>query len=61
MKFLKIFLIEIIFFVFLCFITKTYSVEQTEGIDSFPDTYKPYLLELQNKHHNWSKLARCYK
>jgi hypothetical protein len=28
-----------------------------EGIENFPDSYKPYLLEIQKKHPNWTFTA----
>lgn len=30
---------------------------KTEGIESFPDSYKPYIQELQKKHPNWKFTA----
>lgn len=35
----------------------TQSVEKRDGIDSFPDSYKPYLNELKRKHPNWKFTA----
>lgn len=35
----------------------TQSVEKKDGIDSFPDSYKPYLNELKRKHPNWKFTA----
>lgn len=34
-----------------------YSAEKKDGIDSFPDSYKPYLEELQKKHPSWKFTA----
>jgi len=31
--------------------------DRRDGIESFPDSYKPYLLELQKKHPNWKFTA----
>lgn len=31
--------------------------ERTNGIESFPDSYKPYLEELAKKHPNWKFTA----
>lgn len=33
------------------------AAEKKEGIESFPDSYKPYLLELQKKYPNWHFVA----
>lgn len=52
-----------IFFVIICFVffigisNINYASDKREGIDSFPDSYKPYLLELQRKHPNWKFIA----
>lgn len=49
----------------LCFIigiiifNKSLCVHLEEGIDSFPESYKPYLLELQNKYPGW-KFSSLY-
>ncbi len=54
MKYIKI-LVIIIGILFLnTFINISYSVaDKLDGIDSFPDSYKPYLQELQKNHPNW--------
>ena len=31
-----------------------YAADRREGIENFPDSYKPYLYELQKKHPNWN-------
>lgn len=51
MKYIKI-LVIIIGILFLnTFINISYSVaDKLDGIDSFPDSYKPYLQELQKNH-----------
>lgn len=61
MKYIKTFLIIIIitFFFIIIMMNIHYSADQKEGIDSFPDSYKPYLLELQKKHPNW-KFSALY-
>lgn len=61
MKYIKTFLIIIIitFFFIIIMMNIHYSTDQKEGIDSFPDSYKPYLLELQKKHPNW-KFSALY-
>lgn len=44
----------IIFCVFLhFFLTRSYAAEIRKGIESFPESYRGYLLILQDKHHNW--------
>ena len=53
MKYIKI-LVIIIGILFLNSITNiSYSADKLDGIDSFPDSYKPYLQELQKNHPNW--------
>ena len=45
-------------FIFLIGISNiNYASDRRDGIDSFPDSYKPYLLELQKKHPNWKFVA----
>lgn len=41
------------------FVISTYidAAEKKEGIENFPDSYKPYLLELQKKYPNWHFVA----
>lgn len=57
MKFVKIFLIVISILFLNAFINISYSVDKQDGIDSFPDSYKPYLQELQKNHPNWRFVA----
>ncbi len=38
-------------------ISVSYALTTVEGINNFPDSYKPYLLELQKKHPNWKFYA----
>lgn len=57
MKQLKIYLIFIFFFIIISFSNTHYCAEKKEGIENFPDSYKPYLLELQKKYPNWSFTA----
>ena len=52
----KIIIIFLIYF-FAFSIHKVNASEKKEGIDSFPDSYKPYLLELQKKYPNWKFTA----
>ena len=37
--------------------TQHYCAEKKEGIENFPESYKPYLIELQKKHPNWNFIA----
>ena len=50
-------LILIFFILYLFFTNKVYASYKLEGIDNFPDSYKPYLLEMQKKYPNWSFTA----
>ena len=34
-----------------------YASEKKEGIENFPEDYRPYLYELKNKHPNWNFIA----
>ena len=53
MKYCKMFMI-ITCFLFIIGLNSThYCAEKKEGIENFPESYKPYLLELQKKHPNW--------
>ena len=50
------------YIVFFCFIliilsTKSKASEKKQGIENFPDSYKPYLYELKQKHPNWEFTA----
>ncbi len=53
MKYIKIFFIIIAILFLSVFLNKSYCADKKEGIESFPDSYKPYLQELQKKHPNW--------
>lgn len=57
MKHLKIYLTILFFLLIISFSNTNYSAELKEGIENFPDSYKPYLLELQKKHPTWSFTA----
>ncbi len=53
MRHIKIY-VSFIFFLIIILITKSnYAADKREGIENFPDSYKPYLYELQKKHPNW--------
>ena len=54
---IKIKLILFLFIIYFCSANKIYASYKMEGIEKFPDSYKPYLLELKNKHHNWTFTA----
>ena len=50
----KIYLVLVIILVFICgIILLTNSLGNSNGIENFPDSYKPYLEELAKKHPNW--------
>ena len=53
MKYIKIFFIIIAILFLNAFINISYCADKKEGIESFPDSYKPYLQELQKNHPNW--------
>ena len=61
MKYIKslcyMLIILLVFFVIASIVNVNYSVEKRGGIENFPDSYKPYLEELQKKHPNWSFTA----
>lgn len=57
MKNIKFFLIAICFLIMIGIVNIHYSANQKNSIDDFPDSYKPYLLELQKKHPNWEFTA----
>ena len=50
--------ISVIFFMVVLGIGNiVYGAELKAGIENFPDSYQPYLLELQKKHPNWNFTA----
>lgn len=42
----------VLFFIFLSS-NPSFGAEIKKGIENFPDSYKPYLQELKNRHPNW--------
>ena len=44
-------------FIFLLFPTTSFSSTKLEGIDSFPESYRPYLEVLKEKYPNWNFIA----
>ena len=44
-------------FLFLCFFNNVKASEIKEGLENFPNTYQPYIQELQKNHPNWRFLA----
>ena len=59
-KIIYIFIILVIItvmFIFFNFILKKEVTASSNGIDNFPDSYKPYLEELAKKHPNWTFVA----
>ena len=55
LKKFSIFLIVIISILLLG--NMSYASEKREGIENFPEDYRPYLYELKNKHPNWNFIA----
>ena len=53
----RIFILTILFFAVLCIFNKIYASTKLDGIQNFPDSYKPYLLEIQKNHPNWTFTA----
>lgn len=55
----KTFLKYIVFFCtfFLIFCTKSQASIKKDGIENFPENYRPYLQELKNKYPNWEFTA----
>lgn len=47
----------IILFLFILFPNYSYSSTKLEGIEAFPESYKPYLEILKQKYPNWSFIA----
>ena len=55
---LRHFLIIFIFFIFIIYInTKSDAAYTLNGIENFPDSYKPYLEVLKSKHPEWNFTA----
>ena len=54
MKYRKICFILLAFLVVIGLITIHDSADAKESISNFPESYQPYLLELQKKHPNWT-------
>ena len=46
-----------VMFTFFNFVLKKEVTASSNGIDNFPDSYKPYLEELAKKHPNWTFVA----
>ena len=57
MKYIKIYITAVFFLIIIAISNINYAVDRKEGIENFPDSYKPYLYELQKKHPNWSFTA----
>ncbi len=56
MKYKKIF-VFIIFVAIILINSKVLADDRREGIESFPESYRPYLYELQKRHPNWKFTA----
>ena len=55
---LKKFSILLIVIIFILLLENmTYASEKREGIENFPEDYRPYLYELKNRHPNWNFIA----
>lgn len=46
-----------LFTLILCFSSIVFGVEYKSGIENFPESYRPYLYALQEKHPNWKFTA----
>ncbi len=57
MKYIKIYITAVFFLIIIAISNINYAADRKEGIENFPDSYKPYLYELQKKHPNWSFTA----
>lgn len=57
MKYIKIYITAVFFLIIISISNINFAAERKEGIENFPDSYKPYLYELQKKHPNWSFTA----
>ena len=57
MKYIKIYITAVFFLIIIAISNINYAADRKEGIENFPDSYKPYLIELQKKHPNWSFTA----
>ena len=57
MKKIKKFIYILLFILIICLNTKASASEKREGIENFPESYKPYLEVLQKKHPEWSFTA----
>lgn len=57
MKYIKIYITAVFFLIIFSISNINYAADRKEGIENFPDSYKPYLYELQKKHPNWSFTA----
>lgn len=53
MKQIKILFILIGMFILIGAMQISYGADRREGIESFPESYQPYLYELQKNHPNW--------
>lgn len=51
--FIIILLLSFIYLFFFLFSNHTLAADRKEGIENFPDSYQPYLKELQKKYPNW--------
>ena len=56
-KIVKTIIILLIFFIIILISKKTEAAYTANGIENFPDSYKPYLEVLKEKHPNWNFTA----
>ena len=47
----------IILLCFILFSSKVQASTKLAGIENFPNSYRPYLIELKNQHPNWNFVA----
>lgn len=57
MKYIKLIVFIICFTMIMIIENNVYADDRRDGIENFPESYKPYLLELQKKHPNWKFTA----
>ena len=54
---IKYILTILCFLIITSFCNTSYAATLKEGINNFPNAYKPYLQELQKRHPNWKFIA----
>ena len=56
-KYIFIGILFLLMYIGFVFYTQVKASNQLEGIENFPKSYQPYLLELSKKHPNWKFIA----